>query len=113
MDYPLCDSTVTVFRMQGLQIRRQVIHGCYFQMEEQLVTDLHGKRENRRFLLVVPGDTQLVFPGDRVILGEYPMVPRSQWMEFVPALVPGLVQVEWVKSYSFGGKHCHTEAGSE
>ena len=111
MEYPLCDRTVSVYRLENGVVSRQVVHGCYFQPEELLVTEDLGCRQKRKFLLVLPGETQRIFPGDRVLAGEGPTVSADQWVRFVPALVPGLVQVGYVKPCYWQGALCHTEAG--
>ena len=110
MEYPLCDRTVTVYRLESGQVLRQVVHGCYFQQSEELVTEYTGNRLQPAFLLVMPGQTQRVFAGDRVMAGEGPIVSAGQWVRFVPALVPGLVQVGQVKPCYWQGVLCHTEA---
>ena len=107
MDYPLCDQTVTVYRLEENQVARCVLRGCYFQMQQLGKAPLE-----RRFLLVVPGNTLQVFPGDRVLPGEGPQVAQQDWGRWIPALVPELVQVGWVKPCYFQGALCHTEAGN-
>ena len=109
MEYPLCDQTVTVYRPEGKAVQRQVLHGCYFQWTQRLVWEATGYRQERAFLLVVPGQELRVFPGDRVLPGEGPQV--ADWDGFVPERVEGLVQVGWVKPCYLEGKLCHTEAG--
>ena len=112
MEYPLCDRTVTVYRPDGEQIHRQVVHGCYFQFEDRLVTNAAGQQRERPFLLIMPGDSLRVFAGDRVIAGEGPPVTKAQWEQFIPALVPELVQVGYVKPCYWQGSLCHAEAGN-
>ena len=104
MEYPLCDQTVTVYHMAGGEIFRQVIHGCYFQQQEKGTGPVE-----RPFLLVIPGDTLQVFPGDRVLPGEGPEV--TDWDAFLPATEPQLARIGWVKPCYWQGTLCHTEAG--
>ena len=110
MEYPLCDQTVTLYRAAEDQVLRQVVHGCFFQQQDTLQTDGSGSRLQRGFLLVMPGQARRVFPGDRVMAGEGPIVSREQWDLFIPALVPGLSQVGQVKPCYWQGRLCHTEA---
>ena len=112
MEYPLCDRTVTLYRQEGEKICRQVIYGCYFQLQDKVKTGLSGREHERSFLLVIPGSTLQVFPGDRVTTGEGPEIALEQWHRFVPALVQDLVVVGWVKPCYWEGQLCHTEAGN-
>ena len=111
MEYPLCDQTVTLYRREGEKICRQVIYGCYFQFQDRMKTGANGHEYDRPFLLVIPGGTLRVFPGDRVMAGEGPAIDSEQWARFVPALVGSLVKVGWVKPCYWEGELCHTEAG--
>ena len=111
MEYPLCDQTVTVYHMVGGQVFRQVIHGCYFQRQDRRKVAMDGPRFSTRFLLVIPGDTLQVFPGDRVFPGEGPEV--VDWDTFLPATEPQLAQIGWVKPCYWKGTLCHTEAGDQ
>ena len=112
LDYSLCRETVTVYRREKEGIFRQVLENCFVTWEEQTVTDVYGTRKGVEFLVIHPGDTQQIFPGDRVYLGVGPELKSEQWGVFLPAAVPGVGQVSYVRTYRWGGKLCHTEAGS-
>ena len=108
--YSLCDQTVTVYRLEAGQVHRQVLEGCWLQTTEEVEQDTAGQRQQRKFLLIVPG--RQVLPGDRVMAGEGPQVEADHWHRFSPALVPALVQVSWVKPFYWQGILSHTEAGN-
>jgi len=109
--YPLCDRTVTVYRKQGNSILRQVIEGCYYTCEQAQTLDANGCRTKTRFLLVIPGDAQKVFVGDRVMDGIGPHITPQQWPNFLPVNTPTLSQVEYVLPCYRDGRLCHVEAG--
>lgn len=109
--YPLCRSTVTVYRLEKGQVHRQVEEGCFFQWQDRLTEDVRGSHWDRTFYLVMPGSHQRVFPGDRVMAGEGPAVTPEAWDGFVPAAVEGLCQVQYACPHYWRGKLCHTEAG--
>lgn len=113
LDYGLCDQTVTVYRRRGQQILRQVVSGCYFQCQEQRPEGLLGHRKDFRFLLVMPGSPQRVFPGDRIMTGIGPEVAPEDWAGFLPAVVPGLYEAAYAAPYYLGGTLCHVEAGKK
>ena len=70
MDYPLCDQTVTLYRPHADGVLRQVLEGCYLEVTSDLRQ--HDRRLDRKFLLLVPGACQRVFPGDHLIPGNGP-----------------------------------------
>ena len=72
-----------------------------------------GCRRKTDFLLVMPGDTQRIFVGDRVIDGVGPQITPEQWDRFLPVNTPALSQVAYVLPYYRDGKLCHVEAGSK
>ena len=106
----LFDKTVTVYRKEDDEIQRQVIENCYLCYEDSLRTDLGGCRKERKFLLVVPGESP-VQPGDRVFDGVGPTVGLEQWGSFIPVNVAGLMEVSYARAYSWGGRTSHVEAG--
>lgn len=112
IDYSLCSDTVTVYRLQGDSVLRQVVENGFLTWEEQTVTDVFGNRMGRNFLLILPGDTQTVFPGDRIYDGIGPEITAEDWGGFIPARVQGLGQVSYVKPCRWEGELCHTEAGN-
>lgn len=110
--YDLCRDAVTVYRLQDGGVLRQVLEDCLLTWEEQTVTDVYGSRKGTEFLLIHPGKTQEVFPGDRVFAGIGPEISKEEWGGFIPAAVPGLGQVSYVRLYRWDGELQHIEAGS-
>ena len=108
-NYTLCDRTVTVYRRlaDGTVLREQV-DGCFYNWQ----TQVSPQRRSRKFLLVIPGEKQKVYAGDRIYDGVGPRAEDVFWDSFVPAGVEGLSQAEWVRPWYYGGRICHTEAGS-
>ena len=100
--------TVTVYHPLPDRVERRVVEGCYLQLRQQREDGC----ESQRFLLVMPGPRQQIWPGDRVIAGQGPLVTRQQWDSFLPVTVEGLVQVRWVEGYELEGELTHFEAGS-
>lgn len=111
LDYSLCDRTVTVYRKREDGITRLVADGCYYAWQEEQTVDEEGCRRETTFLLVMPGDTQRVFVGDRVFDGVGPEVDTDGWAAFIPAKVAGLAEVSYVMPCYWDGKLCHVEAG--
>jgi hypothetical protein len=109
--YSLCDQTVTVYRLTDGDVQRQVLEGCFYRWEDGLQEDAAGVHHSRRFLLIQPGDTQRVQPGDRIFPGVGPEVDAGAWARFIPALVPGLGEAAYAVPRFFGGELVHTEAG--
>ncbi len=110
-EYGLCSQTVTVYRRDEDRIIRQVLHNCYFSVQEEEIIDTLGKRTGCEFLLIVPGKKHKICCGDRVMEGVGPVITPAQWKEFVPAAVPGLTQVSYTRVCSLAGEICHTQAG--
>lgn len=107
IDYRLCDRTVTIYRKQGSQILRQVIENAYLQWHRQQRTEVMGRSNQQKFLLIVPGDAQNVFPGDWVVEGIGPEV--SSWCDVTQNKAAG--EVSYTEPYYWEGTLCHTEAG--
>ena len=110
-DYSMCCQTVTVYRKNGDGILRQVICGCFLQWEDSIGQDKDGPWQERNFLLIQPGQQQLVFPGDKVFEGIGPEITLKDWESFLPSALPGLGEVNYASVYHWEGKFCHTEAG--
>ena len=111
LDYRLCDQTVTVYRKRGQEILRLVVEGCYLQRQAERSVDTLGCRVEHSFLLVMPGETQRVFPGDRIMAGIGPEIGPEDWAGFLPAAVDGLYEAEYAAPYYWDGAICHVEAG--
>lgn len=109
LDYSLCDKTVTVYRMENGKLQRLVVEGCYYVWQVGQETDALGTRQITRFLLIMPGSCQRVFPGDRIYDGVGP--EEVDWPTFLPTNVPGLSQVAYTRPTWWAGSICHVEAG--
>lgn len=105
MDYPLCNRTVTVYRKVGDEIHRYEYEGCHLQNKAVLVRDHFGTFLKWEFLLIVPGDRQ-VMVGDRVVAGIGKT--HREWEK-----LNGAMSVGYAKPYILDGKICHWEAGSK
>lgn len=104
-DYSLCDQTVTVYRGQ----QRQVAENCHLSRQISTPTENYGKSEEKKFLLIIPGDFPLQ-PGDRIYDGIGPT--EVDWDTFIPALVPELYEVSFAKPCFWDGEVTHWEAGN-
>lgn len=112
VDYRLCNQTVTVYHKDGDKYTRTVYDRAFLDFRKTLTTDKTGSKESNSFLLVIPGDSQTVFVGDKVLLGEGPEITTAkEWTAFVPVKVPGLVVVDYVDPKYWNGEIVHTEAG--
>ena len=105
MEYPLCDQTVTVYRLVDGQVCRQVLTDCYLEVRTEAAPEDH--RQKTEFLLVVPGKTERVLLGDRVVPGEGP--EEIHWDLFLPVYVKDLLVVSRVKRFFWKGKLSHLE----
>ena len=112
VDYRMCNQTVTVYHKDGDSYIRTVYDRAYLDFRKNQTVDKTGSGESNSFLLVIPGDSQMVFVGDKVMLGEGPEVAtREKWLEFIPSKVPGLVVVSYVDPKYWGTQIVHVEAG--
>ena len=111
LDYSLCDRTVTIYRKQGDTILREVAENCFFLLQEEQTTDRQGLQRDTLCFLVMPGQIQRIFPGDRVYEGIGPQVSLVEWENFLPQTVPGLAVLSYVKPWYWDGRLCHVEAG--
>ena len=92
-------------------ILRQELPGCFMQWRDEESFDRLGRKKERKFLLVQPGQTQRVFPGDRVFAGIGPEITQEDWAQFTPLRVERMGQVSYVTPYWWNGQLLHTEAG--
>ena len=111
LDYSLCDQTVTVYRKEKNTITRLQIDGCYYTWQEAQTEDEMGIRRETKCLLILPGDEQSVYIGDRVYPGIGPFISTTGWSSFLPVSVPGLAEINYVSPCYWEGELCHTEAG--
>ncbi|MBQ6852378.1 MAG: hypothetical protein IJO04_05050 [Oscillospiraceae bacterium] len=111
-DYRLCDQMVTVYHKNGDLYTRTVHTNVYLDERKNLTVDKTGSKEANSFLLIIPGNTQAVFVGDKVLRGFGPEIADSKaWAAFIPSKVPGLVVVDYVDCKYWQGQIVHTEAG--
>lgn len=114
VDYRLCDQTVTIYHWNGGDsvTRRVIEKGAFLDFRKVQSVGKTGSREAGGFLLVIPCRESPVAPGDKVLLGEGPVIAsRADWAGFIPSGVPGLVVVEWVDPKYWRGRLVHVEAG--
>ena len=109
--YPLCDQTVTLYRLENGAVVRWVERGCYYTSRTLQTETDQGIRRDRDFLLILPDKRRAVQPGDRVLPGEGPEIGAQDWPRFIPAFVEELGQVGYVQAYYLHGRLCHVEAG--
>ena len=112
VDYRLCNQTVTVYHKGGDTCTRTVYEQAFLDFKKTQSVDKTGSKEANSFLLVIPGDTQAVFVGDKVMMGAGPEITtRDEWASFIPSKVPGLVVVSYADPKYWNGQIIHTEAG--
>lgn len=112
--YRLCNQTVTLYHWNGGDnITRRVLQkNAFFDARKVQNVEKTGSREANGFLLVIPCSEVPVAAGDKVLLGEGPVITsREEWAGFIPAKVPGLVVVKWVDPKYWNGQLVHVEAG--
>ena len=112
VDYSKCNQTVTVYHTDNATYAKHVFTRAFLDFKKTQNVDKTGSSEVNSFLLVIPCDSQPVFVGDKVLLGEGPDVTTAaEWREFIPAKVPGLVTVKYVDPKCWQGRMVHVEAG--
>ncbi len=112
VDYRLCDQTVTVYHKDGDTYTRTVYNRAFLDYKKTQSVDKTGSKDANSFLLVVPGNSQAVFVGDKVYDGVGPEIAdREAWTAFIPTKVPGLVVVSYADPKKWNGNIVHTEAG--
>ena len=112
VDYSLCNQTVTIYHKDGDAYSQTVFYNAFLDFKKTQNVDKTGSREVNSFLLVIPCDSQPVFVGDKVLLGEGEKVStREAWAALIPATTPGLVVVSYVDPKYWNGHMVHVEAG--
>lgn len=112
VDYRMCRQTVTVYHKEGETFTRTVHKKAFLDFRKNQTVDKIGGREANTFLLVIPGDNQMVFVGDKVLMGEGPKVAtQADWAALIPSVTPGLVVVKYVDPKYWGTQMVHVEAG--
>lgn len=104
MDYSLCHKTVTVYHRQADAVTRQVLTGVYYVQTDCHYQESWGVQQKKKFLLIVPGQRQMVFAGDRIFEGVGDEV--ADWDSLMD-----LPEVAYATPWYWEGKICHTEAG--
>lgn len=111
VDFRLCNQTVTIYHKDGDSFTQKTVT-AFLDMKKTQNVDKTGSKEANSFLLVVPGDAQACYVGDKVYLGEGKVITTAeQWRSFIPANVPGLCVVQYVDVKCWNGQIVHTEAG--
>lgn len=112
VDYRMCKQVVTVYHKDGDTITRTVHKHAFLDFRKNQTVDKTGSREVNSFLLVIPGDSRMVFVGDKVLLGEGPEVTtREAWAALIPSTTPNLVVVKYADPKYWGTQFVHVEAG--
>ena len=89
----LCSETVTLYHPDAAHRRvvRRVVRGVYWQQGRRALPDAGGTRQGTALLVVIPqtaahyGADYTLAPGDRLCLGEGPVLQWEDWPGFVPA----------------------------
>lgn len=80
--------------------------------------DAGGTRQGTALLVVIPqtaaryGADYTLAPGDRLCLGEGPVLQWEDWPGFVPAAVENAAVVQYVLPMRLHGRLHHVEAGA-
>lgn len=104
-DYRLCKQTVTVYHREGLT--RQVFDKAYYEYGRTLDTAAGADTGGASCLLVIPCREQVIFPGDKVVLGVGPKL--TSWAALNPTAEPTLSVLREVKCKFLGKSMCHCE----
>ena len=108
LDYSLCSQTVTIYRNTEEGITRQVAENCHLSGSTHTPAETYGKSLEKRFRLIIPGDFPLL-PADRIFAGIGP--ENVEWESFIPARIPELYEISFVKPCFWEGEITHWEAG--
>ncbi|MBO4939367.1 MAG: hypothetical protein J6C98_10295 [Oscillospiraceae bacterium] len=112
VDYRMCRQTVTVYHKDGEEYTRTVYDRAYLDFRKNQTVEKTGSKESNSFLLIIPGDAQAVFVGDKVLTGEGPEITcREDWAALIPATTPNLVVVKYADPKYWGTRFVHVEAG--
>jgi hypothetical protein len=112
IDYSkLFKQTVTVYHKDGDNIVRTVHDNAFFEFKKTQNVDKTARKEANSFLLVIPGNEQAVFAGDKAQEGDGPEIAATDWTAFNPKEVPNLVVVSYADPKKYNGVIVHTEAG--
>lgn len=112
VNYRLCNQVVTVYHKGGDTYTRAVYNRAFLDFKKTQNVDKTGSSEASSFLLAIPCDHQVVFPGDKVFHGTGPEITtREEWAAFIPTKVPGLCVVKYADVKYWRGRIVHVEAG--
>lgn len=111
LDYSLCDQTVTIYRMAQGELTRWVTDGALLTISCERIPGMTGEAYTVHCHVILAGETACLMPGDRIVHGVGPELSPEAWERFVPVIVPGLAQVDYVKPFYWQGKQCHVEGG--
>lgn len=112
----LCSETVTLYHPDAAH--RRVVRGVYWQQGRRALPDAGGTRQGTALLVVIPqtaaryGADYTLAPGDRLCLGEGPVLQWEDWPGFVPAAVENAAVVQYVLPMRLHGRLHHVEAGA-
>ena len=109
-DYDLCQKTVTLYRLENGVVRRRQLYGVFYEYHSKEVQDQYGRRQETVSLLVVPGNAD-IRQGDRIYNGIGPDIDQKQWRHFLPIMIQGLSEVNFVSPIYWEDQLCHIEAG--
>ena len=107
----LCNQTVTVYHKTADAVIRTVHEKAFFEFKKTQNVDKTSRKEANSFLLVIPGNTQSVFNGDKVLEGSGPEISLDEWPAFNPKEVQQLVVVSYADPKRWNSEIVHTEAG--
>ena len=78
VDYSKCNQTVTIYHKDHERHSSTVVYQAFLDFKKTQNVDKTGSQETNSFLLVIPCDSQCVFVGDRVLLGEGPEITTRE-----------------------------------
>lgn len=114
-DYSLCTQMVSIYHVEGSEVTRTVVYPAYLDFKKTENVEKTGSTEANGFLLIIPCHESPVAIGDKVMVGEGPVVDAEDqlkwWRSFVPAKHVGLGVVKYVDPKYWNGEMCHVEAG--
>lgn len=112
VDYRMCRQTVTVYHKEGDSFTTTVHEKAFLDFRKNQTVDKTGSREANAFLLVIPCEEQVVFVGDKVLLGAgMEVTTQAEWNALIPATTPGLCVVKYADPKYWGTQMVHVEAG--
>ena len=112
VDYRMCRQKVTVYHKEGDSFTTTVHEKAFLDFRKNQTMDKTGSREVNAFLLVIPCKEQVVFVGDKVLLGEGQKVTtQAEWNALIPATMPGLCVVRYADPKYWETQMVHVEAG--